>query len=353
MRTKSRNLTRWNVIATALGGAAWTAVMLLRLASIVMLDDLNTILLLAVLVMTPLALPLAAPPAVPGRRLAALGSALYQFAIIAQPLAALAGSVAILATTGSPLATLTAGLWLLYTSLLGLLGLVALARMALARRLTLAGACLELALVYLPIGGGWFALARLGARPIGFSPTIVQLTAVHFHFITLAALVITGCTGLALHGGQRRAMRRAMRIIIRAATIGMLVGPLLVAAGITLTQISSLDAPKSIAALHAPEAGAAVLLALSLMAVSLLSLGFIVHATGVPLARVLLAISDISVLLTMALAVAYALGTVTHAWTITIPQMIAVHGWLNALAFGLCGLLGWRLWRGAQPSGSE
>lgn len=354
MQTKSRNLTRWNVIATALGGAAWTAVMLLRLASIVMLDDLNTILLLAVLVMTPLALPLAAPPAVPGRRLAALGSALYQFAIIAQPPAALAGSIALFATTDSLLAILAASLWLLYTALLGLLGLVGLARMALARRLTLAGACLELALVYLPIGGAWFALARLGARPIGFSPTIVQLTAVHFHFITLAALVITGCTGLALHGGQRRAMRRAMRISIRAATIGMLVGPLLVAAGIMLTQIGSQDRPKSIAALHAPESGAAVLLALSLMAVAILSLVFIVPAAGAaPLARVLLAISGVSVLLTMALAAAYAVGGATGSRTLTVAQMIAVHGWLNGLAFGLCGLLGWRLSSAAQQPDGE
>ena len=349
MLIKRLTLARWNIAATTAGGAAWAAVMSLRFSGVLALGDLDAILLLAILVITPLALPLAAPHAVPGQRLAALESVIYRLALIAQPLAALAGSVAILATTGSPLATLTAGLWLLYTALLGLLGLVTLARMALARRITLAEVCLALALVYLPIGGGWFALARMGLRPLGFSQTIVQLTAVHFHFITLAALVITGCTGRAL----RNVQSSATRVIIHAATVGMLTGPLLVAAGITLTQISSLDAPKSIAALHAPESGAAVLLALSVMAVSLLSLRYVVPATAAPLAGVPLAISDISVLLTMALAVAYALGAVTHAWTITIPQMIAVHGWLNALAFGLCGLLGWRLWQATQQLRSE
>jgi hypothetical protein len=45
----------------------------------------------------------------------------------------------------------------------------------------------------------------------------------------------------------------------------------------------------------------------------------------------------------MLVAGAYALGTATGAWTITVSQMIVVHGWINALAFGLCGLLGWRL----------
>jgi hypothetical protein len=49
----------------------------------------------------------------------------------------------------------------------------------------------------------------------------------------------------------------------------------------------------------------------------------------------------------MLFACAYALGAATRIWTITISQMILAHGWVNALVFGLCGLLGWRL-RSAQ-----
>jgi hypothetical protein len=114
----------------------------------------------------------------------------------------------------------------------------------------------------------------------------------------------------------------------------MLVEPLLVAAGITLTQVSGF---------HVPEAAAATLLALSVIVVAAVSLHWVVPATRPRLAQGLLAISSGSVVLTMALACAYAIGEATGAWTITIAQMIAAHGWVNALGFGLCGLLGWRL----------
>jgi hypothetical protein len=59
-----------------------------------------------------------------------------------------------------------------------------------------------------------------------------------------------------------------------------------------------------------------------------------------------LATSSVAVLFTMVFALAYALGAATGAWTITIAQMILVHGWVNTVAFGLCGLLGYRLLAG-------
>jgi hypothetical protein len=327
MAIKTPALTRWNVASIAAGGIAWAAIMLLRRLGAVTVDDLDVFLLLAVLVVVPLALPMVVSAGKQSDR-----GALYQLAILSQPVAAVLGGIALLASVGSAVAGVTAVLWLLYTALLGLLGLAMVARMWLKRRLQLAGLSLALALVYLPIGGAWLTLARLGIRPLGFSATTVLLTAVHFHFITLAALIITGCTGLALPPiiGQRGIAWNSYRV----AVVGMLVCPLLVAAGITATQLTGQRALESVAA---------VLLALSLIAVAVLSLRFAVPSTTSLLARALLAISGISVFLTMALAAAYALGRATGAWTLTIAQMIAIHGWLNALAFGLCGLLGWRL----------
>jgi hypothetical protein len=55
----------------------------------------------------------------------------------------------------------------------------------------------------------------------------------------------------------------------------------------------------------------------------------------------------------MLFAGAYALGVATGAWTISIPQMIAIHGLENALVFGFCGLLGWRIRRGQESMGGE
>lgn len=335
MSTKARDLARWNATNVALGGIAWAATLLLRLLGAVTLDDLNLFLLLAVLVIVPLAIPLVARS-----YNGPITVRLSRGAILLQPFAAVFGGIALFAAAGSAVAAVAASIWLLYTALLGILGLAGIARSLRERRIQLAELSLALALVYLPIGGLWFALARLGARPLGFSETIVLLTAVHFHFITLAALVITGCTGLAIGAIQHGIVRMTYRV----AATGMLVCPLLVAAGITFTQITSQQrAPESIAALHAPESGAAVLLALSLILVAILSLRFVVPTTVSPLARALLAISGISVLLTMALAAAYAVGSATGAFTITVAQMVATHGWLNALAFGLCGVFGWRL----------
>lgn len=325
MATKRLDLGRWNLVSLAYGGLTWVAVMLARLAGVLTMGDLSAILLLAVLVIVPLALPLATYT--DGHP---YSNALYQLAIVTQPFAALFASIALVTVSGTTTAAATALLWLLYTTLLGLIGLTTIANILLNRHITLSGVCLGMALAYLPIGGAWLALACLRMQPLGFSPTTVLLTAVHFHFITMAALVITGRIGLALHDTASEIAQNTYRI----AAVVMLICPLLVAAGITFTQLTGQRAIESVGA---------TLLALSLMAVVIISLRFIVPSAASPLARVLLAFSGFSVLLTMALAAAYALGTATHTWTITVPQMIAVHGWLNALAFGLCGLLGWRL----------
>jgi len=82
---------------------------------------------------------------------------------------------------------------------------------------------------------------------------------------------------------------------------------------------------------------------------ALLGLRFVVPTTTSRFAQVLLALSYTTVFFTMLVAGAYALGVAMGAWTITISQMIAIHGLENALIFGFCGLLGWRI-RTSQES---
>lgn len=315
------DLARWNRISVGLGGAIWLLVALVRLPGWMALSDLEMLLLLALCVITPLAVPLVIGASAhrPLRMVSRL-------VILLQPFAALIGGASFLPGAG-PLAAALAGVWLLFTALVALIGL---ARLVQKRRPPLADVCLAVALFYLPIGGVWLVLARLGARPLGFSALTVLLTAVHFHFITLAALIMTGLSGYAIQATQEESGLRVWRI----AALSMLADPLLVAAGITLTQVTGM---------RALESAAAVLLAISLMVIALLSLRFVVPPTPQPLARGLLTVSSVAVLATMLLAIGYAVGAATGVRVITIPQMIAVHGWLNALGFGLCGLLGWRL----------
>jgi hypothetical protein len=314
----------WTRACASIGAVLWALVALACAFGLVRLDALEVLLLLALFVITPLALSLAPFPSD-----SRLPRDLKRLIDIAWPGAALAGGVSFL-LRADPLAAAVAAVaavWLLFTALLALAGAIWLFH---TRGISLADACLALALIYLPIGAAWFVLARLGSRPLGFSQITVLLTAVHFHFITLAALILTGLTGRAVGARHVGWPRTAYRV----AAVGMLIDPLLVAAGITLTQVTGVRFPESVAA---------VLLALSLLLIAALSLRFVVPATTPRLARGLLAVSGASVFLTMALACAYAVGTATGAWTITIPRMIAAHGWVNALGFGFCGLLGWRL----------
>ncbi len=292
-----------------------------RLPGWLTLSDLDLLLLLALCVITPLALPLVIAVDTQGSL-----RIVPRLVILLQPFAALISGLSFLLGTG-PLAATLASVWLGFTALVALMGLTQVFQ---RNSMTLAGVCLAVALVYLPIGSVWLVLASLGMRPLGFSPIIVLLTAVHFHFITLAALIMTGLIGYVIKVHQNSSGWWVWRI----AAVSMLANPLLVAAGITLTQVTGI---------HWLESAAAVLLAVSMMVIAFLGLRFVVPTTPRPLARGVLAMSSAAVLITMLFAVGYAVGTATGAWTITISQMIAVHGWLNALGFGFCGLLGWRL----------
>lgn len=321
MSISNCGMTIWNRLSTGFGGILWVLIVSARVFGWLALNDLEILLLLGLFVITPLAVPLVALP-----KENSFAGALYRLIILLHPFAALLGGASFLLDVG-PLAASAATVWFLFTAIIALLGLV---RLFENDGRTLADVCLSAALVYLPIGGAWLVLARLGSQPLGFSQTTVLLTAVHFHFITLAALIITGLVGQSM----RASKAGAPQMIYRVAAIGTLVNPLLVAAGITLTQVTGA---------RFLESAAAVLLALSLMLIAALSLRFIVPAVAPLLAKGLFVMSGAAVLLAMLFAAAYAVGAASGVWTITISQMIAVHGWVNALGFGLCGLLGWRL----------
>ena len=163
-------LRRWGRLSAIAGGLVWLLWIAAAPERPPTLGVIEWLLLLAPLVLVPLALALLAYDSLWQRRL-------YRAAVVLQPPAALLAAGALWLPAGALAALLAAG-WLLLTGLLGLLGLLRL----LARR-TLAPAELSIdaGLMLVPVGGLWLVLARYGARPIGFSEPIVTLTAVHFH----------------------------------------------------------------------------------------------------------------------------------------------------------------------------
>lgn len=212
--------------------------------------------------------------------------------------------------------------WLAFTALLAAIGVARMLRHGLARPLD--RLCTDVGLMYALIGGLWVLADRGGIRPLGFDAGIVALTAAHFHF---AGLLLPLFTGLAA-----RQMPDS-RFIARAA-VGVVLGVPAVAAGITAAQLGLGPALETAAGLG---------LALAAAVVAILHVRLALDSTASPLARGLIAVAGVSLFFGMVLAACYALRAYMTAlpW-LGIPQMRALHGTVNALGFGLCGVLGWR-----------
>jgi hypothetical protein len=325
------HLTLWSQLSISIGSGFWMLMVLLRVLGLISLNGPELLLLLAVFAITPLVLRLMTTIA--GK----LPFAIDRMAMSIQPFAALFGGVSLLIAPG-PVVAITAEVWLAFTGLVALLGVTLLFR---RDGIDVGNVCLAMGLIYLPVGGAWFVVARLGIQPLGFSKDTILFTAAHFHYIPLTALILTGLTGQALREDHQR---RRLWLIYRVIAAGMIVYPLLVAAGITLTQITGSRIVETVAA---------ILLAINVLLLSALSLRFVVPHTASLLGKALLTISGCTVLLSMSFAGAYALGNATGAWSITTVQMVAMHGWVNALAFGFCGLAGWCIKRTQQERPAE
>jgi hypothetical protein len=212
--------------------------------------------------------------------------------------------------------------WVVWTVLLARIGFMRLKREGLRRSMD--GLCADVALIYSTIGGAWTLMDRGGYAPLGFSADITALTAVHFHY---AGLLLPLFAGLV----QRELW--FWRFASRAA-VGVILGVPGVAVGITLSQLRWG---------HSFEAAAGVGLAFAGMAVAVLHVRIALEAKRDGVTRALLAITGASLFFAMVLAALYATraNQTLMPW-LGIPQMRALHGSVNAIGFGLCGVLAWR-----------
>ena len=183
------------------------------------------------------------------------------------------------------------------------------------------------------MGGTWTVIARAGLRPLGFPDLIVLLTAVHFHYAGFALLVLAGLVARALGGPTAR-----------AACLGVMAGVPLVAVGITDAQLVPGILPPRLL-----ELIASLIMAASSIVVSVLQLRLAARAGMVALTLALMAVSGLSLLVPMALAGLYALGSFEGTTRIDIVAMLRYHGAVNALCFAVPGILSWHL----VPDGRE
>jgi hypothetical protein len=157
---------------------------------------------------------------------------------------------------------------------------------------------------------------RAGYEPAGFGPPFVQLTAVHFAYAGFVATVLAGCAWA----------RRPDDRLAATAAIAIGAAPPFVAIGF--------------AVLGALQVVGAVLLTVGTYALAWVMLRHVVPTVR-PLAAWALGASAASVLVTMLLAVQWAVGANLGTPALSIPQMAATHGVANAVGFALLGVLGW------------
>jgi hypothetical protein len=307
---------RWHGLpASAVGGGVvFIALVASRLAGLTRLTLIDLLFLLAPLVIAPLGLALIGFDG-------GLPSSLLLVATRVQPIGAALAVVAFLLPIGLAAAVVASG-WLLVCAIAAL---GALAYLVQGRSLHPVRLATAAAVGFMAFGAIWLVLSRAGVAPIGLSPIIVEMTAVHFHFTGFAATLMAALLLTRLRDEPGIARRLAM-----AAALLLVVGSPVLAAG-WATPFRVL------------QVAGAILVATGVVATSAVFFFRSTSLVGSTPARVMLRLSALAPLLPMVLAVEYSAGHVFGFATLDIQGMALIHGDLNALGFSLLGLVAWSI----------
>lgn len=182
----------------------------------------------------------------------------------------------------------------------------------------------DVASTFPAIGAAWLVAHRANGMPWGFDPLIVLLTAAHFHHAGFTLPLMAGLHAKARSGGWTW-----------TSCAAILIGVPLVAAGIVCTHFGVLPLLEPV--------GVAVLVVGSLCIAGLqIMCGVEVRSGLGGWTRTAFMISGASLFLAMLLALGFGLRYFFPSLALTMPQMWMIHGTLNTLGFGLCGILAWR-----------
>ncbi|QLG49684.2 YndJ family transporter [Natrinema halophilum] len=297
----------WFVLAAGVGGAF----------------DLSTVELyvaLAALVLVPLGIGIAV-----SARDTNVFTRHYSVVILGQPPAALAVVGALAAPQGTLTAMALVVPWLGVTGIIALFGL----RRLLSRGIgPLPALAIDVALLYVPVAAAALFLHVAGIA-LRFAPIIVLLTAVHFHYAGFVLPLVVGRVGRRLTGDVGGFAPTAAGRVATASTLVIIVGIAMIAVGITFSPLIELLA---VVCFATAVAGFAVLLVWAVV-------------PAVPrLPGLLLTVASLSILWTMALALAFAVSSLPGTPSVvTIPEMLRWHGSVNAGGFALPAILAVRL----------
>jgi len=176
--------------------------------------------------------------------------------------------------------------------------------------------------IFPAIGAAWFVAHRAQWTPWGFDPLIVLLTAAHFHHAGFTLPLIAGLNA-----------RANPSCWTRFSCVAILLGVPLVAVGITGTHFG---------VLKFVEPFGVVVLVLGALGVAASQIWRGLERRLSILTRLGFLLSGASLFAAMVLALGFGLRYLIPNFALTMPQMWAIHGTLNAFGFGLCGILAWR-----------
>lgn len=277
---------------------------------------IERIVLLAILILTPMALELGklndrngTPPR------------LYRLAQLFQPVAGVLVLVSFLSPQG-----ITGGIyaipWLMETMLLFVCGFQRLAFRGLRglQQYYVEELCIDFAFMFMLVGGIWLVITRFGIHPLDFTPTITLLTAMHFHYAGFFTLLIVGLVGRMISPTDE-----AIRKIYFYSVNTLLLSIPLLAIGITGIPILELISAYTLSISLFIQAGIIVLVAIPRS-----------RTAGV---KLLLGLTALSMLSGLFFACLYAMSEFTGQFYFSIPQMVVTHGMINAVGIAFCGLL--------------
>ncbi|MED0586520.1 YndJ family protein [Bacillus subtilis] len=172
-------------------------------------------------------------------------------------------------------------------------------------------------LIYLAGGGFWFFAYAAHLQIMQFGPLIILLTAVHFHYSAFLIPIFNGLLGRSI---------RKHRMLYSLITWVILLSPLLIALGITYSK--TLD-----------------VIAVSIYMAVIYLHAFLVFtaACRTKTGTFLIRLSSAVLMITIAFSLIYSFGVFRQEVTLTINQMIWIHGFVNAFGVILPALIGWRI----------
>ncbi|MBK5346521.1 MULTISPECIES: YndJ family protein [unclassified Bacillus (in: firmicutes)] len=233
----------------------------------------------------------------------------YKFVSFLYPIAAISAMLAFVTNH-----YFFALLWFAYTGIVALFGV---SRLLERGWKPIEETAIDSAFIYLFLGGFWFFASVAKVSIMHFSSDIVLLTAAHFHYSAFLLPLSAGLLGRKRERGSK--LYDSIMFII-------VISPMTVAIGITYSRVFEF-------------------FAVFIYLCAIYGYGIYVWRTkfNAISAKILLTLSSSILMVTIMFSLIYSYGNFKQVMTITIAQMVWIHGVVNGIGVALPAFLGWMI----------